>query len=215
MQNIGAYGVELKEVFDSLEAYEIRTGNIKTFYLPECHFGYRISIFKNKYKGKYIILNVTLRLLKKPIFNTSYHALLSALEKQGVKEPSLKSISDIVVGVRQSKLPDPDKIGNAGSFFKNPTMSSKDYEKLKFIDPDLPGYPDGQGNVKISSAWLIERCGWKGKRIKDAGVHEKHALILVNYGGATGTEVKKLAENIQQSVFDKFGIELEPEVNII
>jgi UDP-N-acetylmuramate dehydrogenase len=215
MQNIGAYGVELKEVFESLEAYEILTGNIKTFHLPDCDFGYRLSIFKNKYKGKYIITSVTLRLSKKPVYNTSYYALQNAIEEHGVKELSLRTISDIVIAVRQSKLPDPDQIANAGSFFKNPSVAPEDYERLKNIYPGIPGYLDMRGKVKISSAWLIEQCGWKGKRIKDAGVHEKHALILVNYGDATGAEIKHLAEKIQESVFEKFGIMLDPEVNIV
>jgi UDP-N-acetylmuramate dehydrogenase len=215
MQNIGAYGVELKEVFDSLEAYEIATGKIKKFFLNDCGFGYRMSVFKNKFVGKYIIAQVTLALRKKQIYNTTYSALQNAIEMMGVKELSLKSISDTVISVRQSKLPDPNVIGNAGSFFKNPTIGADEYERLKNLYPALPGYPDRQDKVKISSAWLIEQCGWKGKRINDAGVHEKHALILVNHGNATGKEIKQLEEMIRQDVVEKFGIGLEPEVNIV
>lgn len=215
MQNIGAYGVEIKDVFDSLEAFEIETGKKRIFDLEDCDFGYRLSVFKKELKGKYIITHVTLKLHKKEMFNTSYGALQTALATHGVKELSLKAISEAVISVRQSKLPDPKQIGNAGSFFKNPVVGMIDFEKLKKLSPELPAFPDGQQKVKLSAAWLIEQCGWKGKRFNDAGVHVNHALILVNYDEATGNEIKKLAENIQNSVFEKFGIELEPEVNIV
>lgn len=215
MQNIGAYGVEIKDVFDSLEAFEIKSGNTKKFDLLDCEFGYRSSVFKKELKGKYIITHVTLMLHKKEMFNTSYGALQTALATHGVKELSLKAISEAVISVRQSKLPDPKEIGNAGSFFKNPIVPLDDYEKLKKTFPELPAFPDEQQKVKLSAAWLIEQCGWKGKRFNDAGVHVNHALILVNYGDATGDEIKTLAEKIQNSVFEKFGIELEPEVNIV
>jgi UDP-N-acetylmuramate dehydrogenase len=215
MQNIGAYGVELREVFHSLEAFEISSGNLRTFDLQECDFGYRSSVFKHKYKGKYIIVAVTLRLRKKPVFNTSYHALQIALQELDVKTLSLRSISDAVIAVRKSKLPDPRELGNAGSFFKNPSVPLEEFETLKSTHPELPGYPAGPDKVKISSAWLIEQCGWKGKRFNNTGVHEKHALILVNYGNATGREIKELSENIQESVCERFGIRLEPEVNMV
>jgi UDP-N-acetylmuramate dehydrogenase len=214
MQNIGAYGVELKDVFDSLEAYELETGSIKHFSIDVCQFGYRLSVFKKELKGKYVITHVTLKLKKKPIFNISYGALKSALEAYNIKEHSLKTISETVIAVRQSKLPDPKVLGNAGSFFKNPIVDIDRFENLKIAYPNIPSFPDKEG-VKLSAAWLIEQAGWKGSRTNDAGVHEKHALILVNYGNAKGTEIKQLAEQIQQSVFTKFGVELEPEVNFV
>ncbi len=215
MQNIGAYGVELKEVFHSLEAYDIETGEVRVFSLDECDFGYRVSVFKNIYKGKFIITSVTLRLLKNPVVNVTYNALKEAIGTHKLEEINIKLISDAVIAIRQSKLPNPEEIGNAGSFFKNPTISEELYLQLKNKFPEIPGYPDQKGNVKIPAAWLIEQCGWKGKRINDAGVHEKHALILVNYGNATGREILNIAGGIQQSVLETFGIHLEPEVNII
>lgn len=214
MQNIGAYGVELKEVFHDLEAYNIKSKKIVTFTHADCKFGYRESVFKNKYKGEYIILNVTLRLNKIPHYNTSYGAIEEELSRMG-KGVSIQSISQAVINIRTSKLPDPAKIGNAGSFFKNPAIPLKQYDELKINHPGIPAYPQGNKMVKIAAGWLIEQCGWKGYRKGDAGVHEKQALVLVNYGNATGKEIYDLSEDIRKSVVKKFKIDLEREVNVI
>lgn len=215
IQNIGAYGVELCDVFFSLEALEIDSGRLRTFNRGECEFGYRQSVFKNKYKGKFVIVSVTLQLSKVPAFNISYAALNAALQDTEVNSLTAKKISEAVIRIRRSKLPDPQEIGNAGSFFKNPVVDAKTVQEISAKYPDIPGHFDKEGNAKLSAAWLIERCGWKGKRMNDAGVHEKHSLVLVNYGSATGSEMKSLAEAIQDSVCRKFGISLEPEVNFI
>lgn len=215
IQNIGAYGVEFKDVFDSLEAFDIETGHIKKFTLEDCKFGYRSSIFKNEYKGRFIIVNIILKLTKKPSFNISYNALQSAMRTSGIRTLSLKGISDMIIAIRQSKLPDPKLIGNAGSFFKNPVVSEGRLRKMALSFPGIAGRSDGQGNIKLSAAWLIEQCGWKGKRLGNIGVYENHALILVNYGGGQGSDIKKLSEQIQESVASRFGIHLEPEVNIL
>lgn len=215
IQNIGAYGVELKDCFDSLEALEIHSGKIKTFNLKECDFNYRDSVFKRHHKGQYIIANVTFRLTKNPVLNTSYGAIQAVLEESGIKNITIKDISEAVCQIRKSKLPDPAIIGNAGSFFKNPEISVSVFEKLKITYPNLPSYPTTPGMVKIPAGWLNEQCGWKGKVIGNTGVHKDQALVLVNHGGATGNEVKQLALAIQLSVKEKFGIELETEVNII
>lgn len=215
MQNIGAYGVELKDTFESLEAYEFTTGKVKTFSYEECCFGYRNSVFKNELKGKYIITSVTLRLNKKPVYNVSYGTIKETLTARGVKDFSLKAISDAVCEIRMSKLPDPKEIGNSGSFFKNPEIPEEQYEKLKKDYPDMPSYPTEPGMVKIPAGWLNEKAGWKGKTFGNYGVHKKQALVLVNYGGASGQEIKELSDKIKASVKEKFGIELETEVNII
>lgn len=215
MQNIGAYGVEIKEVFDSLEAIQIKDGKSKTFYNQDCRFGYRESIFKNKVKGQFIITRVTLRLSKKPVFNTSYGAISETLKDMGVRELSIKAISDAVIHIRQSKLPDPDEIGNAGSFFKNPTVDDIDFEGLRVQFPEIPGYELPGKNFKIPAAWLIEQCGWKGKTFGQIGVHKNQALVLVNYGKGKGEDIRTLAMEIKESVARKFGIEIEPEVNIV
>jgi UDP-N-acetylmuramate dehydrogenase len=215
MQNIGAYGVEIKDVFASLEAYEISTGIIKTFSLTECKFGYRSSIFKQDAKGKYIIVSVSFRLTKKPVFNTSYGAISDTLKQMGILHPTIKNISDAVINIRQSKLPDPKEIGNAGSFFKNPEIPVAHFEKLKSQYPDIPSYPTLPGMIKVPAGWLIEKCGWKGKVIGHTGVHKNQALVLVNYGNARGEEIKDLSIEVQRSVKEKFEIELETEVNFI
>jgi UDP-N-acetylmuramate dehydrogenase len=217
MQNIGAYGVEIKDVFHQLEAIEIATGESRTFSKEECEFAYRYSIFKDeaKAKDKYIITSVSFRLNKKPAYNTSYGDIHKTLEKMEVKELSIKAISDAVVHIRQSKLPDPAVIGNAGSFFKNPTILKSDFEKLKEQYPEIPGYHLPNDEVKVPAGWLIEQCGWKGKVIDKIGVHKNQALVLVNYGGGKGEDLRKLAFDIQSSVVEKFGIELMPEVNIV
>ncbi len=215
MQNIGAYGVEIKDSFESLEAYEIATGNLKTFSLEECRFGYRSSIFKHEAKGKYVIISVTIKLSKQPTFNISYGVINDTLKQMGVAELSVKAISDAVISIRQSKLPDPKEIGNAGSFFKNPEILDSAFEKIKSNYPEIPSYPTVPGMTKIPAGWLIEQCGWKGKVVGHTGVHKNQALVLVNYGQAKGEEIKALSIEIQKSVKEKFGIELEAEVNFV
>ncbi len=215
MQNIGAYGVEIKSVFDTLEAVHIASGHTEVFDKEQCCFGYRESIFKNTHKGKYIICSVTFRLNKKAKFNISYGAIQETLKLMGVEKPDLKSVSDAVIRIRQSKLPDPKDIGNAGSFFKNPSIDRQDFEQLKITYPDIPGYPSSENKVKVPAGWLIEQCGWKGKRRADIGVHELQALVLVNYGAGTGNRIWQLAMDIRDSVNEKFGIQIEPEVNRI
>ncbi len=221
MQNIGAYGVEIKDVFYSLEAYHIKDRKLINFTLNDCEFGYRESVFKRKLKGQFVITSVTYRLNKIPKFNTSYGAIEQELEKMGVKELSIKAISDAVINIRKSKLPDPAVIGNAGSFFKNPEISSSQFAMLNSQFAGIVGYNLPNGNVKLAAGWLIEQCGpqtgesWKGFRRGDAGCHEKQALVLVNYGNATGKEIYDLSEEILQSVKAKFGVVLEREVNII
>lgn len=215
MQNIGAYGVEIKEVFSRLEAIHQLTGERKTFSKEECEFGYRESVFKHKYKGQFIITSVTYRLNKQPQFNTSYGAIEKELEIMGVKELSIKAISDAVIRIRSSKLPDPAQIGNAGSFFKNPEVSAEKFEDLKKEFPTIVAYPLENGNVKLAAGWLIEQSGWKGKRFGDAGVHVNQALVLVNYGNAKGSEIYELSQKVLDSVSGKFGVLLEREVNII
>ncbi|MGV3587427.1 MAG: UDP-N-acetylmuramate dehydrogenase [Adhaeribacter sp.] len=215
LQNIGAYGVELKDVFQTLEAVEISTGAVTTFDAEKCCFGYRESIFKRELKGKYIVTHVTLRLSKKPVFNTSYGAIKSTLEAMQVKEVTLKALSDAVIAIRQSKLPDPVDIGNAGSFFKNPEISPEQFAALKEQYPNIPSYPAAHGNIKVPAGWLIEQCGWKGKKTDNYGVHKDQALVLVNYGGTEGNQIRALAYEIIESVKQKFNITLHPEVNII
>jgi UDP-N-acetylmuramate dehydrogenase len=215
IQNIGAYGKELKDVFVELEAIDLSTGELKEFSLEECNFGYRNSVFKNKLKGKYVIVSVTIRLSKHPDFNISYGTISQELDKMGIKDLSAKSISDAVIAIRKSKLPDPVKLGNSGSFFKNPLISEGLYEEVKFEHPGLPSYPAGNNLVKVPAGWLIDQAGWKGKRVGKCGVHNKQALVLVNYGGATGQEIFQLSERIIADVIQKYGIELEREVNVI
>lgn len=216
MQNIGAYGVEIKDVFYELEAFNIKTGAMETFTIDDCEFGYRESVFKRRYKGKYVITSVTLRLRKKPVFNISYGAIESELKAMGVKDLSIKAISDAVINIRRSKLPDPAEIGNSGSFFKNPEIPLEKYQELKEKFPAIVGFPlENTNMVKLAAGWLIEQCGWKGKRVGNTGAHKNQALVLVNYGNATGKEVYDLAMQIQQSVTEKFDVLLEPEVNII
>lgn len=214
MQNIGAYGVEIKQVMHSLEAFHINDRKQVTFSNLDCEFGYRESVFKRKFKNEFVILNVTYQLRKQPVFNTSYGAINAELEVMGVKELSIQAISQAVINIRSSKLPDPKVIGNAGSFFKNPTISKQRYEELKGQYPSMVGYVNADGTVKLAAGWLIEQCGWKGYRKGDAGCHAKQALVLVNYGNAKGNEVFELSEQILQSVKEKFGVGLEREVNI-
>ncbi|MBV6647922.1 MAG: UDP-N-acetylmuramate dehydrogenase, partial [Cyclobacteriaceae bacterium] len=215
MQNIGAYGVELKEVFESLEAYQVKTGEMHTFKWNDCKFGYRYSIFKGDLRDQFVITSVTFKLSKRPKFNVAYGDLRRTLTAMGVEELSIRAISEAVIEIRQSKLPDPADIGNAGSFFKNPVIERALFEALEAAYPGIPCYPVSEDWVKIPAAWLIERCGWKGKRRGDIGVHEKQALVLVNYGGGKGREVVKLSEMIRESVQKTFAIDLQREVNVV
>jgi UDP-N-acetylmuramate dehydrogenase len=215
MQNIGAYGVEIKDVFYSLEAYHIRDKKMVNFTLNDCEFGYRDSVFKKKFKNEFVIMDVTFRLNRIPNFNISYGAIGQEMEKMGVKDLSLQAVSQAVINIRSSKLPDPAVIGNAGSFFKNPEISSSQFAVLSSQFPGMVGYDLSNGNVKLAAGWLIEQCGWKGYRKGDAGCHEKQALVLVNYGNATGSEIFDLSEEILQSMKAKFGVGLEREVNIV
>ena len=215
IQNIGAYGVELDDIFWNLEAFHISERTIHNFTRADCEFGYRDSIFKNRFKDDFAILSVTLQLRKKPIFHTSYGAITEELEKMGVKDLNIKAISQAVINIRSFKLPDPKAIPNAGSFFKNPEVPVEKYEKLKAKFSGLVAYPLAKGTVKLAAAWMIEQCGWKGYRKGDAGCHEKQALVLVNYGNAKGEEIYDLSEQILLSVNEKFGIILERELNII
>ena len=214
MQNIGAYGAELKNVLENVETFDIATGIKRIFSREECKLGYRDSIFKNELKDKYFISAITLKLSKIGEKNTSYKALQEHLEKNKIEVKNPKNISDAVIFIRQSKLPDPKVIGNAGSFFKNVFVKKEQLQKLRADYPDMP-YFEEDGVNKIPAGWLIEQCGWKGRRVGNVGVHDKQALVLVNHGGATGTELVKLAKKIIISVKEKFGLELVPEVNLI
>lgn len=215
MQNIGAYGVELMDIFYELEAFNLGEQSVQIFRLADCEFGYRESVFKKKYKGQFVILSVTFRLKKKPVYNTSYGAINQELEAMGVKELSIKAISQAVINIRSSKLPDPKVTGNAGSFFKNPEVSKEIFSSLKDVYPAIVGYDLPSGKVKLAAGWMIEQAGWKGYRRGDAGCHARQALVLVNYGHATGQEIFKLSTDILNSVEEKFGVKLEREVNII
>ena len=215
IQNIGAYGVELDDVFWSLEAFHLDERRIHTFTREDCEFGYRNSIFKERYKDQFSIISVTFQLKKKPIFHTDYGAIAEELAKMGVTDLSIKAVSQAVINIRSSKLPDPQKIANAGSFFKNPEVSTEKYEALKLQFPNIVAYPLAKGSVKLAAGWMIEQCGWKGYRKGDAGCHAKQALVLVNYGNATGKEIYDLSEEILLSVNEKFGVLLEREVNIL
>ena len=216
MQNIGAYGVELEQVFDQLEALNLNTLELETFNKTQCAFGYRESVFKRQLKGQYFIYSVTFKLSKKPIIHADYGDIQAILNEKGLSAETagIKDVSDAVIHIRQSKLPDPKVLGNSGSFFKNPQISKEHFEALKLQFPDIKGYPQNDG-IKVPAGWLIEQCGWKGKRVGNTGSHSKQALVLVNYGGATGSEIYQLAQDIIQSVADKFSIQLEPEVNIV
>ena len=216
VQNIGAYGVEIKDTFDSCEAMEITTQQMRTFHKEDCQFGYRESIFKGELKNKYIILSVTFKLRKSNHqINTSYGAIDAELEKMNITNPTIKEVSNAVIAIRQSKLPNPKELGNSGSFFKNPVVPISVYEKAKEKHPDIPSYPVSETLVKVPAGWLIEQAGFKGKRFGDAGIHSKQALVLVNYGHATGSEIWSVAQHIQQTVKEMFGIVIEAEVNVI
>ncbi len=215
VQNIGAYGVEQKEAFVRLEAANLITGKVCQFNRLECDFGYRRSIFKNAEKGKWLVLNVTYRLKKHPVPNLKYAPLQKFFEGRETGSVSVKEVSEAVKSIRRSKLPEPNELGNAGSFFKNPVILQEKFLRLHQKYPQIPFYPAEKQKVKIPAGWLIEQAGWKGKRLGRAGVHEQQALVLVNYGGATGKEILTLAQSIQRDVQKKFGIPLEPEVLII
>jgi UDP-N-acetylmuramate dehydrogenase len=214
MQNIGAYGVEIKDTFFELEAWHLHDHEAVTFSNADCAFGYRDSVFKRQYKNQFAILYVTYRLNKQPRFNTSYGAIEEELKRMGVQELSIGAISQAVINIRSSKLPDPAKIGNAGSFFKNPTVNAERFAALQQAFPDIVAYPQN-GGYKLAAGWLIEQCGWKGFRKGDAGVHAKQALVLVNYGHAAGGDIYQLSQDVLDSVEEKFGVALEREVNII
>ena len=213
VQNIGAYGVEVQDIILEVNAVEIETATVRTFSNEECHYGYRSSIFKNELKGKYIITSVLFRLDKKPKFKLNYQHLEEEVLKCG--EVNLQNIRQTIIAVRESKLPDPKVLGNAGSFFMNPIIAKTLFVSLQEKYPNIPHYVVSETEEKVPAGWLIDQCGWKGKQIGRAGVHDKQALVLVNLGGATGAEIVHLAEQIQSSVKETFGIELKPEVNYI
>lgn len=215
MQNIGAYGVEIKDTFHELEAIDLETGQLVTFSNADCEFGYRESVFKRNYKDRFMILSVTFRLSKKPVFHTEYGAIKQELDNMGITELSIKAISQAVINIRSSKLPDPRKIGNSGSFFKNPEVTAETYQRLINEFPGLVAYPLDNGNYKLAAGWLIEQSGLKGYRSGDAGVHALQALVLVNYGHASGQEIYDLSSKVLEAVDQKFGVMLEREVNII
>ena len=215
MQNIGAYGVEIKDTFYELEAVHAITGEEKTFSKSDCEFGYRESVFKHQFKNQFIITSVTFQLSKKPSFHIEYGAIKQELDAMNISELNIKAISQAVINIRSSKLPNPKEIGNAGSFFKNPEVSSNVYERLKNEFQNLVAYPLENGNYKLAAGWLIEQSGLKGYRVGDAGVHKLQALVLVNYGGATGNEIYDLSTHVLKTVHDKFGVALEREVNVI
>lgn len=213
IQNIGAYGVELKDVVDSVEVVDFEEGKTQTFTKTECKFGYRDSIFKNELKSKVFITSINLKLSKNPtLIRSEYGSIKEELLKQGITNPTPIDISKTVIKIRQSKLPDPKNLGNAGSFFKNPVLSLEEFNLIRHHD--MPYYPQADGNVKVPAAWLIEKSGWKGYRRGDAGCHYNQALVLVNYGKASGSDILNLARDIQTDIMEKYGITLQPEVNI-
>jgi UDP-N-acetylmuramate dehydrogenase len=214
MQNIGAYGVEIQQVFHEAEAISLSDGSLHHFNKEQCKFGYRESIFKHELKGNMVITHVTFVLNKNPELNTGYGAIKEELSKMGIEQPNIHDIAEAVIRIRKSKLPDPKVLGNAGSFFKNPEIDLKDFESLQASYPDIVGYPLPDFKVKLAAGWLIEKAGWKGVRYGDAGCHEKQALVLVNHGNATGSEIFQLSENIISSVHERFGVMLHREVNV-
>lgn len=216
IQNIGAYGVELKDTFISCSVLNIKTQEQKVFKLEDCNFGYRNSIFKNEAKGNYIITSVVFKLTRKNhTLNTSYGAIQQELESNHITNPTIKNVSDAVIAIRERKLPNPKEIGNSGSFFKNPVISKSDFEMLQATHENIPHYVVSETEIKVPAGWLIEQCGFKGKRFGDAGVHKNQALVLVNYDNATGAEILALAKKIQEAVLDKFNIKIDAEVNVI
>lgn len=217
MQNIGAYGAEIKDTFHSLEAINLKTGEIEAFLPEECEFGYRESVFKHKLKGQFLIASVSFK-LDKPGFhqlNLDYGIIKNVLKDKGVEKPTIQDVSDAVIDIRQSKLPNPAEIGNSGSFFKNPIIDASQLEKLKSEFPEIPFYELKDDKIKLAAGWLIEKAGWKGHQENGVGVHHKQALVLVNYGEGKGKDILNLAKKIQDSIHSKFGVELSPEVNFI
>ncbi len=215
IQNIGAYGVELKDCFDALEAYDLQTGTVQRLDREACRFGYRDSLFKQAWRDRAVILSVTVKLSRKAVVHTAYAELARELAASNIESPTPRQVADAVIRVRQRKLPDPAEIGNAGSFFKNPVVPASQADELAQRFPDVVRYPAGEGRTKLAAGWLIDQAGWKGKSVGRAGVYEKQALVLVNRGGATGEEVWALAQAIQTSVHEKFGVTLEPEPVIL
>lgn len=215
IQNIGAYGVELKDVFSELEAFDLKTGKIEVFNIEDCQFGYRDSVFKNTFKGRYFVLSVTLKLSKVPQYKLDYGVIRQQLEAMKVSKLNVKEVSNAICLIREKKLPNPKKIGNAGSFFKNPIVSQSFFENLQKEYANIPFYTIDENLVKVPAGWLIEQCGWKGKKIGQTGAYKNQALVLINYGSATGSEIAALASNIQDSVKEKFNIDLEQEVNTL
>lgn len=216
IQNIGAYGTEIKDTFISCEALSIDSQESKTFLKEACHFGYRESIFKNEVKDQYIITSVVFKLTKKNhTINVSYGDITAELAKKNISNPTLKDVSNAVIAIRQSKLPDPKELGNSGSFFKNPILLKSDFKKIQQQFPEMKYYDISETEVKVPAGWLIEQAGFKGKRFGDAGIHKNQALVLVNYGSATGQEILNVSKNIQETIFNTFGIHIEAEVNVI
>lgn len=216
VQNIGAYGTEIKDTFDSCEALHIETQELRQFNNVDCKFGYRESVFKNDEKGKYIITSVVFKLTKKNHkINTAYGDITAELDSRNIKNPSINDVSDAVIAIRQSKLPNPKELGNSGSFFKNPIITKREFDKIYAQNPTMPHYVVSEEFVKVPAGWLIEQAGFKGKRFGDAGIHKNQALVLVNYGNATGQEILAVARDIQATVLAKYGIAIEAEVNII
>ena len=216
IQNIGAYGTEIKDTMVSCDTIAIKDQTIKTFTNADCHFGYRESVFKNEFKFQYIITSVVFKLTKKSHkINTSYGDILAELSKNNTTDPSLKEVSDAVIAIRRSKLPNPKELGNSGSFFKNPILSKKEFDPIHLKFPEMKYYEISDSEVKVPAGWLIEQAGFKGKRFGDAGIHKNQALVLVNYGQATGQEILAVSKDIQKTVFEKFGIRIEAEVNVI
>ena len=215
MQNIGAYGVEIKDVFIELQAYHIGSGKIRTFSNEECQFGYRESVFKREFKDQYIITSVTYELNMSGRINSSYGAIQQEIEKNGINHPTIKDISDAVIKIRSRKLPNPKEIGNAGSFFKNPIVDKEVLSNIQASFEKVPNYPAADGKVKLAAGWLIEQAGWKGKTIGNHGVHKNQALVLVNYSDALGNEILALSTQIIDDITEKFGVTLEREVNIL
>ncbi len=216
VQNIGAYGTEVKDTFVSCDAVNIGTQDLQTFSKTDCNFGYRESVFKHEVKDQFVITSVVFKLTKRNHkINTSYGDITKELEKQNVITPTLKDVSNAVIAIRQSKLPDPKELGNSGSFFKNPIISKEAYEKAHVLHPEMPHYVVSETEVKVPAGWLIERAGFKGKRFGDAGIHKNQALVLVNYGNATGQEILAVSKDIQATILKEFGIAIEAEVNVI
>jgi UDP-N-acetylmuramate dehydrogenase len=216
VQNIGAYGTEIKDTFVSCKAMTIENQEMKTFIKEDCHFGYRESVFKNEAKNQYVITSVVFKLTKhNHKINISYGDITAELAKNSITNPSLKDVSNAVIAIRQSKLPDPKELGNSGSFFKNPILLKSDFKKIHQQFPEMKYFDISDTEVKVPAGWLIEQAGFKGKRFGDAGIHKNQALVLVNYGNATGQEILNVSKNIQETIFKTFGIHIEAEVNVI